>query len=159
IVHNGAGVIIGASVADSTTISDAIVFNRIFANAGLGIDLGNDGVTANTTNSPHVGPNNLTSFPVLTFAGASGSATLLQVTLNAAPNTSYTIQIFANTAADPSGNGEGEGLMATVGNVFTDGFGNATLTTGIDSNLLGKILTATATDTADNTSEFAPDLL
>ena len=64
--------------------------NSIANNAILGIDLGNDGVTANDAGDGDSGPNNLQNFPVLT-ATASG----VQGTLNSQANSAYTIQFFA----------------------------------------------------------------
>ena len=52
--------------------------NSIADNAILGIDLGNDGVTANDAGDGDAGPNNLQNFPVLTAACVGG----VQGTLN-----------------------------------------------------------------------------
>jgi titin len=158
IVNNGKGVFVGSSAFDLATVDNAILFNRIFSNSGLGIDLGNDSVTPNTPNSPHLGPNDFTSFPVIALAGASGGSTFIQATLNAAPNTDYTVQIFANDAAGPLNHGQGKWLMASLSNIMSDGQGNAMFTTTIASNLLGSYLSATATDAAGNTSEFGADV-
>src|SRR6516225_4305986 len=60
-----AGVSIGETSVDSNTIDNPVLSNLIFSNKGLGIDLGDDGVTANTLGGPHVGPNNLQNTPVI----------------------------------------------------------------------------------------------
>ncbi|HYT92087.1 MAG TPA: hypothetical protein VEL76_25455 [Gemmataceae bacterium] len=62
----------GVVVSGSGTTGNAILGNAIFANAGLGIDLGDDGVTLNDA-AGHSGPNNYQNFPVLTQVTASGS--------------------------------------------------------------------------------------
>ena len=53
----------GIEVIGSGSVGNVIDANSIFANNGLGIDLGNDGVTQNTPGGPHVGPNDLQNFP------------------------------------------------------------------------------------------------
>src|SRR5207244_1754900 len=67
IAFNAKGVV----VTGNTSTGNAIEGNAIFSNTGLGIDLGDDGVTANDS-SGHAGPNNFQNFPVLTSAISSG---------------------------------------------------------------------------------------
>ena len=73
-------------------------------------------------------------------------------------NTSYALDFYANTTADPSGYGQGK-LYLGSGTVTTDvnGMGNfdITLNTTIP---LGVFISATATDPNGNTSEFAKDI-
>src|SRR5262249_26936091 len=76
--------------------------NSTFANAGLGIDLNNDGVTKNDAGDADVGPNALLNAPVLTSANIVG--TNLAVTGNARPGT--TVELFT---AQADGNSFGEG--------------------------------------------------
>src|SRR6516225_8942754 len=45
--NTGAGVVIGGSITDIATVGNTIRGNSIYKNSGLGIDLGNDGVTPN----------------------------------------------------------------------------------------------------------------
>ena len=120
---NGAGVNVGNNPTD-TSINNAILANSIVSNAGLGIDLGNDGVTLDTSGGPHAGPNHLQNFPVLTSAVVVGGTTTIAGTLNSTPNATFTVQFFANAASDPSGFGEGQQYLGQTG-VTTDGSGNA----------------------------------
>ena len=87
-----------------------------------------------------------------------GSATFAG-SLDSAASTTYRIEFFASSAADPSGFGEGERYLGFV-NLTTDAAGNAvfgvTLTVGV---AVGELVTATATDPANNTSEFSAALL
>ena len=53
----GAGVRIGDSAGDAATTGNRIPITTIYANGGLGIDLGGNGVTANDAQDPDTGPN------------------------------------------------------------------------------------------------------
>ena len=96
-------------------------------------------------------PTDLQNFPVLT-AAAGG----VQGTLNSAPNATFRIEFFGNTACDASGNGEGATFLGTI-DVATDGAGNATIPPFTAA--AGQFVTATATDPANNTSEFSACVL
>jgi hypothetical protein len=136
-----------------------IISNSIFSNGGLGIDLGDDGVTPNDPGDGDTGPNALQNYPVLTSAVASGGNTTITGTLNSTPNTSFYVEFFAGAAADPTGFGEGQTYLGAVSNVTTNAAGNA----AINAVLTGTppagqtFITATATDNAElaNTSEFS----
>ncbi|MET0623999.1 MAG: CSLREA domain-containing protein [Pyrinomonadaceae bacterium] len=79
--------------------------NSIHSNAGLGIDLGADGVTPNDAGDADAGGNNLQNFPFITTA-VQGS-TVVTGTLNATPSPTFTVELFSRPAADPTGSGEG----------------------------------------------------
>jgi hypothetical protein len=136
-------------------VGNSIRGNSIYANAGLGIDLGGDGVTPNDFQDTDTGPNNLQNFPVLFFALSDGSSTTIQGVLASTPNTTFTLEFFANSVPDPSGYGEGERFLGSV-TVTTDDFGivafTVTLPTGVAG---GQYLTATATAPDGSTSEFS----
>ena len=147
----------GVVVQGDGATGDAILSNSIFANK-FGIDLGDDGVTPNTPGGPHVGPNNLQNFPVLLVADSSATSTFLSGTLDGAPNTTFTIQLFASTSADPSGFGQGQTYLGQVTGITTDASGNAGFQFVAAGNFVGQAFSATATDPAGNTSEFARDV-
>jgi hypothetical protein len=142
----------GVVVIGASSLSDAILGNAIFGNAGLGIDLGNDGVTLNTPGGPHVGPNRLQNYPILYPYATPG---LVTGTLNSAPNSTFHIEIFASPAGDPSGHGQGRDLLGSL-TVTTDPLGNASFTFSFGPFPGEPILSATATDAAGDTSEFSP---
>jgi CSLREA domain-containing protein len=149
---------VGVNVVDTTATGNAIRHNSIFSNTGLGIDLGDDGVTPNTPGSPHAGPNHLQSWPVLASASSSGGTTTIMGSLNSTPNRVFVLDFFANDACDPSGNGEGQTFLdpsRTVGP--TDAAGNAVFTVTLPVSVaMGQQITATATDSITNdTSEFS----
>ena len=159
IAFNGsAGVSVTSGVGNDVS-GNAILGNSIFSNGNLGIDLNGDGVTPNTADGPHVGPNNLQNFPVLTSVTTTTTGTTIIGTLNSTPYTPFTIQFFSNSTADPSGYGEGKTYLGELTNQFTQGnmaFFTATLNLGIGP---GQYVTATATDPGGNTSEFSQDVL
>ena len=151
---NGVEILFGEDGNNEST-GNRILRNSIFSNAGLGIDLGDDGFTANDPGDPDIGPNNLQNFPDLFFATASSSSTFVFGTLNSAPNSTFTIQFFANSQKDPSGFGEGQKFLGEK-IVSTNANGNASFFFGAPVAVpIGNFATATATDSNGNTSEFS----
>jgi titin len=155
IAHNGGnGVTVGGTIND-TAVANTISHNSIYANALLGIDLGNDGVTANDAGDNDTGPNGLQNVPVLTATLSSSDVIVIQGTLNSVPNTNMTLEFFSNRVCDPSGYGEGEGFLGPA-LVTTDAGGNASFDAAFARSLLtGAFASATATDPSGNTSEFS----
>ena len=156
--NQGDGVTVGLSPGDQC-VGDTILSNSIFGNSQIGIDLGNDGVTLNTPGSPHTGANNLQSFPVLNEAVAfTGASTVIVGSLNSSPSETFTLQFFSNPTADPSGYGQGETLLGTT-TVSTDANGNASFQVSFPVVVTaGYAISATATDSTGDTSEFAQDV-
>jgi hypothetical protein len=149
--NGGAGVTVALN---STGV--AIEGNSIYGNGGIGIDLGVNGVTANDTNDIDTGANTLQNFPVLTNASSANGTTNVQGTLNSVASKTYRIEFFANTAADASGNGEGQRYLGFT-TVTTNGGGNASFNVNLAGGLspTQKVISATATDPTNNTSEFS----
>lgn len=147
-------------VLAGTGTGTSLTSNSIFGNTTLGIDLGNNGVTANDAGDADTGPNNLQNFPVLTSVNSSGGSTSIAGTLNSTANTIFSIQFFTNAHCSASGFGEGQTLIGSK-QVTTDGSGNATFVALIDGVTLvnGASVTATATDASTNTSEFSKCIL
>ena len=150
IRYNLTGILVsGASTGNS------ILSNQISDNLGLGIDLfGTSGVTANDTDDPDTGANDLQNFPVLTSAVSDEGDTSVDGTLNSTPSSSFTVQLFANSACDTSLHGEGDLLVGTV-DVNTDATGDGSFTVSIGDRPVGTVITATATNAAGSTSEFS----
>ena len=98
IVNNGAGGggWDGVSLYNSPgVVGNAILGNSIYANGDLGIDLKNDGVTANDAGDGDTGPNNLQNFPVLTAARLTTASQLTVVgTLNSTANSFFRVEFF-----------------------------------------------------------------
>ncbi len=142
---------LGSGVNILASTGNSIQNNSIFANAGLGIDLGNDGITANDAGDADIGANNLQNTPVLTTATASGGSVTVAGTYNSIPSTTFTLQFFAN---NPPGT-QGQTLIASIP-VTTDAAGNAAFNQTFPAAVTAaQLITATATDAAGNTSEFS----
>lgn len=144
IAFNGGDGIVTASGASASA-------NSIYSNTGLGIDFNDDGVTTNQNC-------NVGNFPVITSAVTDGTNITITGTLNTSPSSNYTIEFFANTSCDPSGNGEGATYLGTV-DVTTDNVCNASFNVTFTANVpVGSSITATSTpgDLGGNgTSEFS----
>jgi len=139
---------------------NAIRGNSIYANRDIGIDLwptfnGPFGVTLNDPGDGDTGANGLRNFPLLTSANVSNSQISISGNLNSSPNTTFSIEFFSNTTCDPSGYGEGESFIGTH-TVTTDGSGIVDFAVVFPySALSNRMITATATDGSNNTSEFS----
>ncbi len=135
---------------------DLVLFDSIHDNAGLGIDLGDDGVTPNAPGGPHSGPNDSQNAPVLIAAAALDGQVVIKGTFNSTPDATFTIQFFSNPGFDPSGYGQGATYLGQVA-VTTDSRGDASfLATEPDPG--GVVASATAADASGNTSEFSNDV-
>ncbi len=141
ILSNG-----GAGVRINSGTQNLISRNSIFGNGDLGIAVGTGGPNINTPcQSSVTGPNDLQNAPVLTAgsgtsfitatatdpnnntsefsnavqATATGNVLSLLGNFNSLPNTTYTIEFFSSTAADPSGYGQGQTYLGST-SVTTD---------------------------------------
>src|SRR5262249_7916101 len=126
--------------------------NSIFSDAGLGIDLGGDGVTLNNS-VPHTGPNDHENFPMVTAATTADGVTTVTGTLNSTPDTTFAIDFYTLSSLNASGYGEGRYLLGST-SLMTDGTGNASFDLQF-ATPDGQFVTATATDPSGNTSEFS----
>ena len=162
----GAGNLISGNgsvgIGIQTGTGNPILGNSIYANAGIGIDLNEDGVTANDVGDADTGANNLQNFPLLATARTDGAGQLILTgTLNSNASSYYRIEFFASTVQDGSGYGEGQRYLGFV-NVASNGSGNATISTTLTATVAaGEFISATATKSNagfsafTDTSEFA----
>src|SRR5204863_837014 len=109
----------GAGVNVSSGASNVISANLIFDNAGLGIDLGDDGITANDVGDVDTGANQLQNYPILTSVLSAYSSTRVEGSLNSQPSTTYRLEFFATPAWDATGIPEGQVYLGAT-NVTTD---------------------------------------
>jgi CSLREA domain-containing protein len=144
----------GVWVPDGVQCS--ILGNSIFGNANIGINLGLDLITANDPcDSDSGGGNDRQNYPVLTAAVTNGSNVTIQGMLNSTPGTSFTIEFFANNTCDPLGFGEGQTFIGSTIVTTATNCGTTFDVTLAASVQAGRLITATATDPAGNTSEFS----
>lgn len=155
----GAGNVISSNGAAGVQVSagsgNSVSANRIFSNAGLGIDLGPVGVTANDIGDGDAGANALQNFPALTSATVGGGSTTVSGVLASQAGQAYRLQLFSVGACDASGFGEGASFLGAV-DVATDAGGTGTFTVQLPVDVeLGSVITATGKDASGNTSEFS----
>ena len=98
----------GVTVVSSSSAGNTVDENSIHSNGGLGIDLNDDGVTANDTSDRDSGPNNLQNFATITAAGLSNDAGSIAFGLYVTQNNRYIVDFYASDSCDASGNGEGK---------------------------------------------------
>ncbi len=135
--------------------ANPIFSNSIYTNGSLGIDLLPEGVSPNDPGDGDTGGNNLQNFPVLESVTIAGSNTVIEGALNSTSSDTFYIELFFNTHADASGYGEGEGFLGST-QVITDGSGDAAFSVSFPTPAVdAPYITATATNTNDNTSEFS----
>jgi CSLREA domain-containing protein len=142
----------GVRIIDESSTGNGILRNAIYSNEGLGINLDDDGATANDTDDGDIGPNNLQNKPNLTSARNGGGKTTVKGSLNSVPNRTFNVRFFSN----PSGN-EGKKYIGAK-HVTTDANGNTGSFTFKPENKVGANQTITATATrllAGDTSEFS----
>ncbi|MFZ5980911.1 MAG: hypothetical protein ACOYVF_09810, partial [Candidatus Zixiibacteriota bacterium] len=141
----------GVSVwEDALTVNNGdyneIVENSIYDNGGLGIDLNDDGVTPNDASDLDDLANRELNFPVITAATTFAVSGTLSTD---GPEDQTRVEVFL-VDFDPSGHGEGRTYL---GSTIPDVAGNWSLSvTGLVT--AGDTVTATATDSLSNTSEF-----
>jgi hypothetical protein len=149
IAFNGT---VGVLLDPGTAAADNLILgNAIFDNNGIGIDWGNDGVTANGL------PDGYQDFPVLTSVTTAPGSTMISATVSSNLFADVTVQFFDNTRCDASGHGEGAGPIGDT-LVTTDALGMAAFTVTLPVGLCAGYVTATATN-ATETSEFSACLL
>ena len=134
--------------------------NRIYDNVGLGISF-NHVQHKNDIGDFDSGPNGLQNYPTFSspinpHVGAmlSGDQLHIKGGLDSKPGV-YSMEFFSSPNANPTGFGEGRNFL---GSVFIDvGFaGEGVIDTVLTTTAaVGEFLTATATDSDGNTSEFS----
>ncbi|HEV7508501.1 MAG TPA: Calx-beta domain-containing protein [Thermoanaerobaculia bacterium] len=134
----------------------AILGNSITANATLGINnSANDVVTPDDTGDGDSGPNDLQNFPVITAAALGSGNVTVSGTLNSTAGTTFRVEIFSNATCNRFGFGEGATFLGAV-DVTTDGSGNGAFGPAVLAISAGQtVITATATNPANHTSEFS----
>jgi hypothetical protein len=156
LIHNTIANCQGNAVQiQSTANRNLITQNSMYDNFfGIYMQTYHAGQTDNDPGDADTGANDLQNYPIVTSAKVSGNNTLVSGTLNSKPNQSYTIEIFSSPACNAYGSGEGKTYLGST-TVSTDGAGNASFSGTYPLFPSGSSITATATDSLNNTSEFS----
>lgn len=160
--NTGSGVLVRME-GSINTVGNTISHNSIYNNGAIGIDLSNtdwwlapDGITANDPLDADTGPNGLQNYPVITasMTRCDGSVDTKNTPMfNSTPNTTFTIDYYANPSWNPSSTIPRQGEQwVTSETVTTDAGGNATLNLTLINSITYPSVTATAPD--GSTSEF-----
>lgn len=131
--------------------------NSVFNNGGafLGFNLGPGRTQPNDPGDGDGGPNKYQNYPTIKKVVRKLSGLIVRASLNSRPNARYTIDLYLSPACDTKGAGEGKTALGSM-DVTTDGSGNVSFRkVFLLSASPGQVVTATATDSAGNTSEFS----
>jgi len=143
----------------NASLANSVLGNSMAGSSSLGIDLGNDGVTVNTGTTNASLPNNGMNYPVITGAGVGTNSltTYGYIGTNTGQATFAGARVeFFKAAVNAAGYGDGQ---VYLGALTADANGRFSGTVSFAANVLavGDVITATATDTNGNTSEFGPN--
>ncbi|HEX5358260.1 MAG TPA: DUF4347 domain-containing protein, partial [Aquabacterium sp.] len=137
----------GAGIAVVTYDKNLFYRNSIYSNTGLGIDLGNDGVTANDYNDGDGGANWQNNYPVITSAVVNGSNTTITGSIDfynhSTADTVY-IELFSSPALDGTGYGEGKTYLGSATLTTDTTTGDATFSITVTGVSVGDYITAVA---------------
>jgi hypothetical protein len=117
---------------------------------GVAIDLGDDGVTANSP-APRQGPNDLQNHPIIV---ATDGGQLEGWLGGSEPDSTYRIDVFASAGSGAGGAGEAQDDLGSL-EVITDAQGQAVFDVPFTPPAGLPVVTATATDPGGNTSEVS----
>lgn len=165
IRHNAEAGIAALAGFGATVHNLTIVGNSIYANGELGIDLmrvdgtfpfPNDGVNQNDCYDPDQGANSRQNFPEMITPVFNGDGTVTVTgVLRSTPLEEFRLDFYSSTAADVTDYGEGENYIGTL-NVMTDGNGFSSFSfTSPGTVSSSDAITATATNSNGETSEFS----
>ena len=151
----------GAGVAIVSGQRNTVTNNYISRNDGLGIDLAGSGVLPNDDDSispPADFANRGLNYPILTSATGDGASGTVNGSLSTTRG-GYRIELFMNPSCDASGHGEGGTQIGAVDVTLPNQPGQLTMAfsatvLSVNGTLAGSI-SATATDSSGNTSEFS----
>lgn len=139
---------------------NALVYNRIYRNTGLGIDIGRDGITPNDNGGTN--PDGVQNFPMPASAGGGFYNGSVRGALTAPAESTYAIEAYASDDCDASGYGEGQqlvghGSVTTPPSPIPGIYSSAPFEIQVGAGSLdGKAITTIARSENGNTSEFSP---
>jgi trimeric autotransporter adhesin len=145
-----AGVVVYSDIIPQ---SNGIHRNSIFSNSSIAIDL--VFVDANDPRDADTGSNSGQNHPVLHSAVVGPTSITVTGILTSAPNETFTIEFFSSPGCPSTGRGDGKTYLG-VTSVSTNAVGRADFAVELPLVTTGEVISATATDSQDNTSELSP---
>ena len=153
IAFNNKGVVI----TGTSSIGNRISSNAMAQNTSIGIDLANNGITANDATDSDTGPNNLQNFPVINSATISGGTSLdFKLTIDSSgssPSLGLKFELFKADTSSPEQGLTFLGTTACLGPTFSNSAFNMTVA-GVSA---GNKIVVTATSFTDNTCTTIKD--
>ncbi|HEX4438845.1 MAG TPA: S-layer homology domain-containing protein [Thermoanaerobaculia bacterium] len=148
------------------TSGNTVRWNAIYDNAarppspGLGIDLGDDGPTANDFQDADGGVNGLQNYPIIESVTIGAADEEIVGRLNSTPSTTFQLDFYASPACSPRPQAYLQAVqMLGIAEATTDGNGDASFDVTFGPAIAaGSRITVTATDPNGNTSEMSQRL-
>ncbi|MDB9313625.1 S8 family serine peptidase [Spirulina sp. CS-785/01] len=137
---------------NATTINNSVLSNSIFGNKYSGITLGKyfNQSLQNDEKDIDEGENHLQNHPNLVSVNLAENSIEINGNFNSTPNKKFRLEFFGN----PNNDGEGKNFLGSQ-KVTTDSNGNANFNIFLSNVAADRFVTATATDSQGNTSEFS----
>jgi hypothetical protein len=149
--NGSSGIVINGAASNRNRISRNVLRN----NSYFDLDLGNNGPTPNDILDTDVGPNGYANYPDLSSLTVGATNFVVGGTLSGEASKVYRIEYFATSAAHSAGFGGSQKYLGSA-NATTNAAGEANFTHTITNTFdYGWLVTATATDSLGNTSEFS----
>ena len=130
----------------------------LFADSGLAYDYSNAKPHPNDAGDVDNGPNGMQNFPIVTSVVSLTDHSTVQGVLDSTANTTFVVDLYANSVCHASNHGEGETWLTSV-QVTTNASGHGLFSVDVPRQPLNKPVTATAsapTPVRFSTSEFSP---
>lgn len=156
-INGGAGVRLNPTAG----LNNRILQNSTSLNGGLGVDFGEEGITANDPGDADEGPNRLQNYPQINLWDIVNGDLLLNYRVDSlAANSNYGASGIYVEFFESDLSGEGERFIGSNNWTLTDlANGGKVINLGNAAALgivQGDLITASATDADGNTSEFFP---
>ncbi len=160
----GQGNVIAGNTDDGITVesgvNDRLSGNSYFANGGLAIDLGPDGVQPADVGDGDSGANLLQNYPYLAAVSSDGATTTsIAGSVSSTANATFTVELYASAGCDASGHGEGSTYLGST-TILADASGAAAFLISLPVGVAnGATVTGVAITAGGSSSEFGPCIL
>lgn len=138
----------GATIAD-TGIGNAIRRGKVAGNSNRGIDLGDNGTTANDATDADTGPNNLQNFPAIAEAKYNAGNVDVKLSLNSSGGVNVNFVVFDVYKADASTPAQALEYLGNSGCLAGNVFSNLIFSVPAGTAVVGNNIVATATAYSD----------